>query len=73
MNPFAIAIQGLGFAPALLAMQGLLQYVAEEVRKLEMESGGGLKVRRRISRTPLWLPELPTDEDEALLLIFGTV
>lgn len=71
MHPFAIAIQGLGFAPALLAMQGLLQFVADEVKKFEAQSGGGLKVRRRISKIPLWLPELPTDDDEALLLIFG--
>lgn len=70
MNPLAIAAQGLGFTAALVAMQGLLAFVADEVKKYEQLGGGGLKTRRRISTlAPApWLPS-PVEEDEALLLI----
>ena len=31
MNPLAIAVQGLGFGFAMVALQGLLQYVADNI------------------------------------------
>lgn len=71
MNPLAIAAQGLGFAAALIAVQGLLAFVADEVKKYEQISGGGLKTRRHISTQPLWLPDVKTDDEDALLLILG--
>ena len=74
MNPLAIAAHGLGFTAALIAVHGLLHYVAEEVKKYESEpGGGGLKTRRRISTQPTWLPEIKTDDDEALLMILGAI
>lgn len=70
MNPFAIAVQGLGFAAAAIALQGLLQFVALEVQKYESQSGGGLKTRRRIiGMHPMQYPIAPVEEDEALLLV----
>lgn len=70
MNPLAIAVQGLGFAAAIVAVQGLLQFVAEEVKKYESATGGGLKTRRRIvGISPNTGPALPVEEDESLLLI----
>lgn len=64
-NPLAIAIQGLGFAAAMVALQGLLSFVTEEVRK--HEAGGGIKTRRRVvGMSPTWVD--PWEEDEALLL-----
>lgn len=65
MSPLAVAVQGLGFSVAMVALQGLLAYVAEEVRK--NEAGGGIKTRRRIvGMSPTWIK--PIEEDEALLL-----
>ena len=70
MNPFAIAVQGLGFGAALVAVQGLLVFVAQEAQKFE-ESGGGAPRRKSRHATPNWLPQMPVEEDEALLLIGG--
>lgn len=67
LNPFQIAVQGLGYPAAVVALQGLIQFVVAEVQK--HEAGGGIKVRHRVLPSPLWLPELPVEEDEALLLI----
>jgi len=67
MNPLAIAVQGLGFGPAMAAVQGLLVWVAQEVQKFEAQ--GGDAPRRKARRNlPAWAPEMPTEEDEALLL-----
>jgi hypothetical protein len=52
MNPLAIAIQGLGFGPAMVALQGLLVWVADEVRKWE-EAGGDAPVPRSRARREL--------------------
>ena len=68
MNPIAIAIQGLSFGAAMVAVQGLLAFVAEEVRKFEEYGGGGPK-RRSVRAAPNWLPAIPVDEDETLLLL----
>lgn len=73
MNALAIAVQGLGYDAALLAMQGLLVFVAQEVQKAEDQAGGGIKTRRRVSTRPAWAPDPLPDDDEALLLIFGLV
>ena len=69
VNPLVVAIQGLGFGAAQMALQGLLQYVVNEVAKAEFL--GGNPTRRRTTRRakPNWLPVQPTDEDEALLLL----
>ena len=70
MNPLAIAVQGLGFSAAPMAIQGLLQFVADEVKKYESSSGGGIKTRRRVvGISPGMYPVKPIEEDEALLLI----
>jgi len=70
MNPLAIAVQGLGYAAAMAALQGLLQFVADEVKKYESQSGGGIKTRRRIvGISPFYAPAQPVEEDEALILI----
>lgn len=70
MNPLAIAVQGLGFGAAIVALQGLLAFVAEEVQKAESQSGGGLKTRRRVKgmHPVQYVPVNPIEEDEALLL-----
>lgn len=52
MNPLAIAIQGLGFGPAMVALQGFLVWVAEEVRKWEA-AGGDAPVPRSKARREL--------------------
>lgn len=67
MNPLAIAIQGLGFGLAQIALQGLLLFVAQEVVKYDP---GSLGPARRKSRRmqPDWAPIVPLEEDEALLL-----
>lgn len=68
MNPLAIAVQGLGFGIAQIALQGLLVWVAAEVKKYE--SFGGDSPRRKSRRAaPNWLPVIPVDDDEALLLV----
>lgn len=71
MNPLAVAVQGLGFTAALVAVQGLLNFVADEVKKYESGlGGGGIKTRRRIvGLVPIQTPLRPVEEDEALLLI----
>ena len=56
MNPLAVAVQGLGFAAAMIALQGLLQFVAVEVQRAESVSGGGIKTRRRVQTTPYGSP-----------------
>jgi hypothetical protein len=71
INPLALAVQGLGFSAALVAVQGLLAFVAEEVRKFEEYGGGGPK-RRTVRAKPNWLPSIPVDEEETLLL-FGII
>jgi len=68
MNPLAVAMQGLGFGLAQMALQGLLNFVAQEVIKYE-QGGGGLARRRARRITPDWVPAAPLEEDEALLLI----
>lgn len=70
MNPLAIAIQGLGFTAAIVALQGLLQFVAIEVQKADAQAGGGIKTRRRVQgmHPVQYRPIAPIDEDEALLL-----
>ena len=72
MNPLAVAVQGLGFAAAAVALQGLLQFVAQEVQKYET-GGGGLKTRRRIQPAPLWLPDIATNDDDDALLLIGLI
>lgn len=68
MNPLAVAIQGLGFDAALVALQGLLAFVVEEVQKYEAQ--GGDQPRHKSRRVaPNWLPQIPVEDDEALLLI----
>ncbi len=65
MNPLAVAVQGLGFLAAMVALQGLLAFVADEVKK--NEAGRGIKTRRRVvGISPTWVD--PWEEDEALLL-----
>ena len=75
MNPLAVAMQGLGFAAALVALQGLLAFVVAEVIKHEALHGGGIKTRRRVVRAPLVMPWplKPEDEDEALLMALGAL
>lgn len=34
---------------------------------------GRIKTRRRISTQPLWLPDVKTDDEDALLLILGVI
>lgn len=71
MNPFAVAVHGLGFAAAMVALQGLLQFVAVEVQKAESHSGGGIKTRRRVKgmHPVQYVPINPVEDDEALLLV----
>ena len=71
MNALAVAVQGLGFDAAYVALQGLLAYVGEEVVKYEQIYGQGLRTRRNVKRVvePLWLPKIAVEDDEALLLI----
>lgn len=70
INPLAIAVQGLGFGAAQMALQGLLQFVVQEVQKAEILGGNPLRTRRTTRRaTPNWLPAHTPNEDEALLLL----
>jgi hypothetical protein len=71
MNALAVAVQGLGFDAAFVALQGLLAFVAIEVQKYEA-AGGGSPVNRRTRRSqaaPLWLPKLAVEDEEAMLLV----
>lgn len=68
MNPLAVAVQGLGFAAAAIALQGLLEFVVAEVQKYESQSGGGIKTRRRVVGISPTTSK-PWEEDEALILI----
>lgn len=67
MNPLAVAVQGLGFGSAMVALQGMLALVIEEIAQMQ-SAAGGLKTRRRARLVPDWLPDLPVEDDEALLL-----
>lgn len=71
MNALAVAVQGLGYSAAQVALQGLLAYVALEVQKYEQGGGDGIRAKRKTKRlsAPLWLPELAVEDDEALLLM----
>jgi len=71
MNPLAIAIQGLGFDAAMVALQGMLALVVQEIAQMQSAAGGGMKTRRRIKTVPLWQPELPAEDDDGLLLALG--
>lgn len=68
MNPLAVAVQGLGFGAAMVALQGMLALVIEEIAQMQSAAGGGMKTRRRARLAPDWLPDLPVEDDEALLL-----
>ena len=68
MNPLAIAVQGLGFDAAMVAVQGLLAFVVLEVKKFE-EFGGASPRKKSRHATPNWLPQIPTEDEESLLLI----
>lgn len=68
MNPLAVAVQGLGFGAAMVALQGMLALVIEEIAQMQSAAGGGMKTRRRARLVPDWLPDLPVEDDEALLL-----
>lgn len=68
IEPLALAVQGLGFGAAQVALQGLLQFVALEVQKYEA-AGGGSPRRKSLRVAPNWLPQIPVEEDEALCLI----
>ncbi len=69
MNPLAVAVQGLGFGSAMVALQGMLALVIEEIAQMQSAAGGGgLKTRRRARLVPDWLPDLPVENDDALLL-----
>lgn len=68
MQALAVAVQGLGFGAAMVALQGLLHFVAVEVQKYEQ--GGNAPTHRKTTRaTPNWLPVLPVDEDDTLLFL----
>lgn len=67
INALAAAVQGLGFGFAQIAMQGLLAYVIEEVKKYEQVGGGGMTPRRRVVRLPVPAP-IANDDDELLFL-----
>lgn len=71
INPLAIAVQGLGFGAAQIALQGLLQFVVTEVQKADIMGGNPLHTRRTRSRraAPNWLPIPVADDEEALLLL----
>jgi hypothetical protein len=71
MNALIVAIQGLGYSAAQVALQGLLAYVALEVQKYEQGGGGGIGVKRKTKRhtEPLWLPKLAVEDEEAMLLV----
>ena len=72
MNPLAIAVQGLGFTAALVAVQGFLALVVAEITRQD-NAGGGLKTRRRIQSRPLWLPNIATNDDEDAMLLIGLI
>lgn len=75
MNPLAIAVQGLGFDAAMVALHGLLQFVVQEVQKHDAAAGGGIKTRRRVvGMSPVHTPDQTDDDDEdELLLLLGAV
>lgn len=67
-NPVAVAMQGLGFGAAQMALQGLLAAM-QELEQQAATSGGALgKVRRktRVRTQPTW--SLVEFEDELLLI-----
>jgi hypothetical protein len=66
LNPFQIAIQGLGYQAAMVALQGLLQFVAVELLNNE-QAGGGERHRKTTRAAPNWLPVLPVDEEDTLI------
>ena len=70
INPLAVAVQGLGFGAAQIALQGLLQYVVDEVKKAEFIGGNPLsrRTKRRLA-PPNWIPVFPPNEDEELILL----
>ena len=57
----------------MVALQGMLQFVQAEIAAAQA-AGGGIKARRRVKSTPLWLPAQPApvpppDDDDALFLL----
>ena len=69
LSPLAIALQGLGFAAAQVALQGMLALIDQAVKQ-EQQGGGGASLGRRSRRMrPSWLPTKPKEEDEVLLLM----
>lgn len=45
LDPLAIAVQGLGFGAALVALQGMLAAIEEEIKAID--AGAGLGSARR--------------------------
>jgi len=71
VNALAVAVQGLGFDAAYVALHGLLVFVAIEVQKYEAVGGGSpsTKRTRRQQIAPSWLPKLAVEDEEAMLLV----
>lgn len=58
LSPIAIALQGLGFAPALIALQGLQYLIEEEINELERQALTAAATRRmRITAKVLPYPQ----------------
>lgn len=71
MNPLAIALQGVGYEPLVLSLQGFVEF--------GQSSGGGgvgFGVRRRIPVPPQVVDELRQqliDEDELMILMAAQI
>lgn len=65
--------EGNAFSPAsFAALSWLLDQIIAAVQQTQ-QAGGGIKTRRRTSKTPVWLPELPTNDEEDALLLIGLI
>jgi hypothetical protein len=69
LSPRAIALQGLGFGAALIAVQGLLPITAP-VPQIDTSVGGSH--RHQSLGAPQWLRQA-REEDEALLAMLQTL
>lgn len=56
LSPLAIALQGLGFAPALIALQGFIAAVDEAIKEIERQALTAAAPRTRMRITPTVLP-----------------
>ncbi len=52
LSPLAVALQGLGFAPALIALQGFIAAIDEAIKEIDRQALTAAAMPKRMRITP---------------------